>query len=181
MKTPFCPEHDPDWQECHQRVSAYLLAHGLEDPDRRRHVAAAILLEARKEYLVDDTKSRLATTYAVLEGEMARWFRAMPGLNSIPDTAVLVTGRLFWRLGNDGGRWSNYFLSREKLPGELSAQLASLDSLWPPELNVSVMIPREPPSAREVPAEVNADAPWSRLLVVLATFILAAATLWHLL
>ena len=181
MNTPLTPDQDTQWGECHRRLSYYLLAHGLDDPGRRHEVATAIIRQAQREHLTDDSISRLATTYAVLEKEMTRWFRTMPALSEIPDQALLVTGRLFWRLGKDGGHGSDHFLGQEDLPGELSNHLAALDSLWPPELSVSVMIPREPPVAQVEPAVPTQTAPWNRTLVVLTTFILAAVALWQLL
>ncbi|MCW5558492.1 MAG: hypothetical protein KIT22_11760 [Verrucomicrobiae bacterium] len=147
----------------------------------RRDVAAAILNKARKHYLMDDSRTPLATTYSAMEEEMAQWFRAMPRLNEVSDQALLVTGRLFWHLGNEGGRWSDHFLRREKLPAEISSQLAALDSLCPPELNVSVMIPREPPVAREDQVDKVHPPLWNRILVALTMLILTAAILWHLL
>jgi hypothetical protein len=181
MNNPVQPESEDQWRECHERVDSYLLAHGLNDPERRHQIVTVVLHQARAQHLLDRSQSCLATTFSVLEAEMARWFRQIPALDAIPDQALLVTGRLFWRLGHPDHRWSNQFLSRETRSGELSSRLATLDSLWPPDLNISVMIPREPPVAREEPTDPSPPASWNPLLVALATFLVAAATLWQLL
>lgn len=181
MSPPQYSDNDPLWRECRERANSYLLAHGLTDTERRNQIVEALLQRSRAHQLLDGSESPLSTTFSVLEAEMARWFRQIPALDAIPDQALLITGRLFWHLGHPDHRWSNQFLSRETLSNDLYHHLATLDSLWPPELNVSVMIPREPPVAQVEVTGMAPEASWNHLLVVLATFLVAAATLWQLL
>ncbi len=127
---------DASWDEAFVRVESYLRAHRLESRVLLNEVVADIIREARERALGE---APVAAALRVMHERIGRWFSRAGYPGDWSDERARQQGRLALVLANVPGQWAGYFLSREPVPLELTAALASGVLRPGPELRLCSM------------------------------------------
>jgi hypothetical protein len=149
-----------EWNAAHYRLDDYLRAHGVRDRLWQSRLVVAILEKAQLRHQQDPSQSPMAHTYHAVQESMEKWFRSVRDFGSLPPDRLLSTGKLYLHLTDAMERWPAAFLSARRPPATLRRDLRAVLFIPNPELDVSVMVPREPDLAPPTQATTSTWGWW---------------------
>lgn len=125
-------------------------------------------------YRDDPSTSPMSHTFDVMEQWMSRWFMSQQEFRMLPEDRLLCTGKVYLYLIDAMERWPAAFMSTEAPPEDMIQEISKVCFVPNPDLEVAVMIPREPMILDRTDLKEDSEGWWLKYVFILFALVLAS-------